>query len=131
MPVVKPGATVLVSGANGYIAFWIVRYLLEHGFVVRGTVRSETKGVYLKEAWKAYGDKFECVVVEDITKVRPEFWILPVCVLVLVGGADMICDIFCFRCVCSLVLLIVLSKALMRSFIRLHRSISTQTILQS
>ena len=70
MPSVPAGSTVLVSGANGYIAFWIVRYLLEHGFTVRGTVRSEAKGVFLKDAWKSYGDKFECVVVEDITTVR-------------------------------------------------------------
>ena len=69
MPVVPPGSKVLVSGANGYIAFWIVRYLLEHGFTVRGTVRSEAKGVFLKEAWKSYGEKFEIVVVDDITKV--------------------------------------------------------------
>lgn len=33
--------TVLVTGASGYIASWIVKYLLEDGFKVRGTVRNK------------------------------------------------------------------------------------------
>ncbi len=33
-------APVLVTGASGYIASWLVRYLLEDGFIVRGSVRS-------------------------------------------------------------------------------------------
>ena len=61
---------VLVSGANGFIAVWVVKKLLEAGYSVRGTVRSESKGMHLKEIFKEYGDKFEVVVVEDITKVR-------------------------------------------------------------
>lgn len=32
-------APVLVTGASGYIASWIIRYLLEEGFTVHGTVR--------------------------------------------------------------------------------------------
>lgn len=58
-----------MSGANGYIAFWLVRTLLEKGYSVRGTVRSENKGKYLAETFKKYGDKFEVVVVEDVAKV--------------------------------------------------------------
>ncbi|KAF8878449.1 hypothetical protein BD779DRAFT_1554703 [Infundibulicybe gibba] len=68
MTVVQPGAKVLVSGANGYIAIWVVRNLLEKGYSVRGTVRSVEKTAYLKGYFKSYGDKFEAVVVEDITK---------------------------------------------------------------
>jgi nucleoside-diphosphate-sugar epimerase len=30
---------VLVTGASGYVASWIIRYLLEDGRTVRGTVR--------------------------------------------------------------------------------------------
>ncbi|KAF8704383.1 hypothetical protein AX14_014042 [Amanita brunnescens Koide BX004] len=68
MPVIAPGSRILVSGANGFIAVWLVRYLLEQGFAVRGTVRSKEKAAFLIEMFKSYGDKFELVVVEDITK---------------------------------------------------------------
>ncbi|EIM85955.1 NAD-P-binding protein [Stereum hirsutum FP-91666 SS1] len=68
MPAVVPPARALVTGANGFIAVWVVHTLLERGYFVRGTIRSESKGVYLKKLFEQYGDKFECVVVEDITK---------------------------------------------------------------
>ncbi|KAK0484420.1 hypothetical protein IW261DRAFT_1456425 [Armillaria novae-zelandiae] len=68
MPSLSPPSKVLVSGANGYIAIWIVRTLLERGFTVRGTVRSEAKGEHLKNIFKPYGHKLEIVVVDDITK---------------------------------------------------------------
>ena len=60
---------VLVTGANGFVAAWVVKDLLDHGFSVRGTVRCESKAPYLRESFKRYGDKFEVVIVEDITKV--------------------------------------------------------------
>ncbi|KAI0314138.1 D-lactaldehyde dehydrogenase [Amylostereum chailletii] len=66
-PVPAP-AKVLVTGANGYIAAWVVRTLLEQGYSVRGTVRSASKGAHLASLFAEYGDKFEVVVVEDITK---------------------------------------------------------------
>jgi uncharacterized protein YbjT (DUF2867 family) len=69
MPSVHPPAKVLVSGASGYIATWVVRTLLEQGYAVRGTVRSEDKGRYLKKAFESYGNKFEVVIVSDIAKV--------------------------------------------------------------
>lgn len=69
MTVVKSGK-VLVTGANGYIAVWLVQKLLEQGYSVRGTVRSASRIKYLKKLFERYGDKFELVVVEDITKVR-------------------------------------------------------------
>ncbi|KAJ3877793.1 D-lactaldehyde dehydrogenase, partial [Lentinula edodes] len=47
---------------------WVVRTLLEKGYAVRGTVRSEEKGEPLKKIFADYKDKFEIVVVEDITK---------------------------------------------------------------
>lgn len=67
MPAVTSGK-VLVTGANGFIAIWVVKRLLEAGFTVRGTARSQEKGVHLKETFKEYRDKFEFVVVDDITK---------------------------------------------------------------
>lgn len=69
MPTIAPGDKVLVSGANGYIAIWVVRRFLEKGYAVRGTVRSLDKGRYLENYFKSYGDKFEIAIVEDITKV--------------------------------------------------------------
>lgn len=70
MPAVQPPCKVLVSGANGYIAIWVVRTLLEKGYSVRGTIRSEEKAAHLREFFSSYGDKHEVVVIEDITKVR-------------------------------------------------------------
>ena len=69
MPAIASGK-VLVTGANGYIALWIVRLLLEAGYSVRGTIRSESKAGYLRKLFASYGDKLELVIVEDITKVR-------------------------------------------------------------
>ena len=68
MPAVNKGK-VLVTGANGYIAVWVVKYLLEEGFSVRGTVRRESAIPHLKQLFGSYGDKFEVVIVPDITKV--------------------------------------------------------------
>lgn len=68
MHTVQPGSKILVSGANGFIAIWVVRALLEKGYAVRGAVRSQAKGGYLKKVFEKHGDKFELVVVEDITK---------------------------------------------------------------
>ena len=72
MPSINKGYKVLVSGANGYIAMWIVRTLLERGFTVRGTVRTEEKGKFMIKYFNSLGyggDKFEVVVVDDIAKV--------------------------------------------------------------
>lgn len=72
MPVVPAPAKVLVTGANGYIAMWLVRLLLEQGYSVRGTVRTADKGKHLTEYFGKLGfggDKLEVVVVDDITRV--------------------------------------------------------------
>ncbi|KAF8880900.1 hypothetical protein CPB84DRAFT_1792190 [Gymnopilus junonius] len=70
MPTITKGDKVLVSGANGYIAMWVVRHLLERGYAVRGTVRSESKGKFVKEYFASlgHGDNLELVIVEDIEK---------------------------------------------------------------
>ncbi|KIK51291.1 hypothetical protein GYMLUDRAFT_50664 [Collybiopsis luxurians FD-317 M1] len=72
MPGVQPGSKILVTGCNGFIAAWIVRTLLEKGYTVRGTVRSEDKGIKLKEILNGLGEGLgqglEFVVVSDIVK---------------------------------------------------------------
>ncbi|KAI0635003.1 D-lactaldehyde dehydrogenase [Trametes polyzona] len=67
MPAITSGR-VLVTGANGYVAVWILKYLLDHGFTVRGTVRSEKKSAYLRELFKDDADRLELVVIENITE---------------------------------------------------------------
>ena len=69
MPAIQPPAKVLVSGATGFIATWVVRKLLEKGYVVRGTARSANKGDCLKKLFASYGDRFEVVIVGDISQV--------------------------------------------------------------
>ena len=68
MPSITSGR-VLVTGANGFIATWIVKFLLEAGFVVRGTVRSESKATRLRELFRSFGEKLEIGIVADMTKV--------------------------------------------------------------
>jgi nucleoside-diphosphate-sugar epimerase len=67
--VIKPGATVFVTGANGLIGSHIVDQLLMLGYNVRGAVRDVVKAQWLKEYFdRKYGDaKFEMVEVPDIT----------------------------------------------------------------
>jgi nucleoside-diphosphate-sugar epimerase len=68
MVAISSPAKVLVTGANGYLATWVVKKYLEAGYSVRGTVRSLSKSAFLNDTFAHYGDRFELVVVEDITK---------------------------------------------------------------
>ncbi|VDC02783.1 unnamed protein product [Peniophora sp. CBMAI 1063] len=66
MPAVKAPAKALVTGANGYLAAWIVRHLLEQGYNVRGTVRNAEKGEALKRAFAEFEGKLEYTIVKDV-----------------------------------------------------------------
>ena len=72
MPAVTSGK-VLVTGANGYIAVWVVKSFLDQGFAVRGTVRAESKATHLRTLFKSYGDKLEFVIVQDIVKASRSY----------------------------------------------------------
>jgi uncharacterized protein YbjT (DUF2867 family) len=37
------GKVVCVTGASGYIASWLVKFLLQRGYTVRATVRDPSK----------------------------------------------------------------------------------------
>lgn len=63
MPAVSAPAKVLVTGASGFLGAHVVKALLDRGFAVRGTVRSTSKGEYLK---KTFGNKFEYAIVPDM-----------------------------------------------------------------
>ena len=68
MPAVPAPAKVLISGVNGYVGAWVAQKYLEHGYSVRGTVRSiEKAGGHLYDTFSKYGDRFELVEVKDIT----------------------------------------------------------------
>jgi len=66
MTSVKSPGKVLVTGANGFIATWIVQVLISRGYSVVGTVRSVPKGTFLKQL---FGDKFEFAVVGDLAEM--------------------------------------------------------------
>lgn len=63
---IAPGATILVTGANGYIASHVIDKLLSDGYKVRGTVRAEKP--WLDEYFTSqYGkDSYESVVVPSL-----------------------------------------------------------------
>ncbi|KAK5131796.1 hypothetical protein LTR08_000551 [Meristemomyces frigidus] len=67
---IPKGSTVLVTGANGFIASHVADQLLAAGYLVRGTVRSTSKADWLFERFdKAYGKgKFVCVEVPDMVQ---------------------------------------------------------------
>jgi nucleoside-diphosphate-sugar epimerase len=67
--VIKPGATVFVTGANGLIGSHVADQLLLLGYNVRGAVRDVEKVKWLKEYFdgKYNKVKFEVVEVPDMT----------------------------------------------------------------
>ncbi|BGP27383.1 hypothetical protein JCM10295v2_006351 [Rhodotorula toruloides] len=67
MPAVPASSFVLISGPSGFLGAHVAQQLLQAGFRVRGTVRSNEKGQYLVDHFKQQGlDNFDFVVVEDI-----------------------------------------------------------------
>ncbi|KAA8652875.1 hypothetical protein EYZ11_003162 [Aspergillus tanneri] len=67
--IVPPGGLVLVTGVNGFLASHLALNLLEHGYKVRGTVRSQEKADWITDAMKKrYAEAaFETVVVPNIS----------------------------------------------------------------
>ncbi|RPA96466.1 NAD(P)-binding protein [Choiromyces venosus 120613-1] len=59
---------VLLTGASGFIASHILELLLQRGYSVRFTVRSEEKAQKLLEAHKQYRDKLDYALVGDIAQ---------------------------------------------------------------
>jgi len=61
---------VLLTGINGFIAIHITRILLERGYSVTGTVRSQTKVPYIQELFKqaTKDGSLDFAIVTDITQ---------------------------------------------------------------
>lgn len=74
-PILEKCSKVLVTGVNGFIASHIADQLLEDGYAVRGSVRSEAKGKALAEYFRSkYGEnRFETVIIEDISQEEEAF----------------------------------------------------------
>ncbi|GAB7356230.1 hypothetical protein MBLNU459_g7049t1 [Dothideomycetes sp. NU459] len=86
MPSVQSGATVLVTGANGFIAAHCIRKLLADGFKVRGTVRSMGKAAAVVAAHSeslAAASKLDIVQVADLCDEAQWSAVLPGCDAVL------------------------------------------------
>ncbi|KIV85434.1 hypothetical protein PV11_01130 [Exophiala sideris] len=68
-PTTSPSAKIiLVSGINGYIASHIGLILLQKGYTVRGTSRSESAHAHLVSgAFKSHADSYQHAIVPDIT----------------------------------------------------------------
>ena len=68
MPSISAPAQVLVTGANGFIAVWIIKELLEKGYTVHGTVRAPEKGAYISELFKdaVASGRLKLVVIPDV-----------------------------------------------------------------
>ncbi|KAL0936728.1 aldehyde reductase ii [Colletotrichum truncatum] len=69
-PVLPKGSTIVVSGANGFIASHIADQLLAQGYLVRGTVRNPSNTRWLLDYFdKTYGkDRFTLHAVPEVTK---------------------------------------------------------------
>ncbi|GKT46024.1 NADPH-dependent methylglyoxal reductase GRE2 [Colletotrichum spaethianum] len=61
--------TIVITGANGYLALHVINQLLEKGYSVRGTVRSPKADEKVRATFpNQYGTRLTTVFVEDLTK---------------------------------------------------------------
>jgi nucleoside-diphosphate-sugar epimerase len=67
IPATPPGSLILVTGASGFLGVHTVKVLLDAGFPVRGTVRSNYKGEYLIKLFKDSKVPFEYVIVGTVS----------------------------------------------------------------
>ncbi|CAE6532387.1 unnamed protein product [Rhizoctonia solani] len=68
MPFIQAPAKILLTGANGYYAVHVIKDLLERGYTVVGTVRSESKGEELVKLFPSHPGKLSYAVVANIVE---------------------------------------------------------------
>ncbi|KAH7320448.1 hypothetical protein B0J17DRAFT_685255 [Rhizoctonia solani] len=68
MPFIQAPAKILLTGANGYYAVHVIKDLLDRGYTVVGTVRSEPKGEELVKLFPTHTGKLSYAVVPNILK---------------------------------------------------------------
>lgn len=67
MATIAKGSKVLVTGCNGYVGTQIVKSLLEAGYIVKGTIRSESSARKVIDSHPAYKENLSLAIVPDIT----------------------------------------------------------------
>lgn len=69
MPAVNAPAKVMVTGASGFVAAWVIKNLLDEGYVVRGTLRSIGKAKHYNNIFKKEVEeaRLEFVEVPDMS----------------------------------------------------------------
>ncbi|KAL7784640.1 hypothetical protein V8C37DRAFT_395507 [Trichoderma ceciliae] len=60
--------TLLVTGANGFVALHIIKQALDRGYNVRGTVRSVSSADKIRSVFADYGSKFSVAIVPELSK---------------------------------------------------------------
>ena len=59
---------ILITGASGYVAAYIVDAFLGVGYLVRGTVRSEEVADRVRDAHSAYSEQLSFAIIPDIAE---------------------------------------------------------------
>lgn len=62
--------TLLVTGANGFVAGHIIKVALEKGYKVKGAVRTNSSAAQLKATFPAFPSQLSTTIVPDITNVE-------------------------------------------------------------
>lgn len=62
--------TLLVTGANGFVAGHIIKVALEKGYKVKGAVRTDTSAAQLRATFPAYPSQLSTTIVPDITRAE-------------------------------------------------------------
>lgn len=62
--------TLLITGANGFVAGHIIKVALEKGYKVKGAVRTDSSAAHLKATFPTYSSQLSTTIVNDITNVE-------------------------------------------------------------
>ncbi|KAL8713663.1 MAG: hypothetical protein Q9220_002189 [cf. Caloplaca sp. 1 TL-2023] len=94
-PAIEPPALILVTGVNGYVGSHIALELLKRGYHVRGTVRSQDKGEYMRAAFteERHGipkeSRFETAIVPEMSQEGTFDSVLQGCTAVIHTASDL------------------------------------------